>query len=71
MQGNVNNEPTANIISLSRKAQEKKDPSAVVDNATEPTFEEIMRRNIENLERMARERAKANQSVIKSYRLKK
>lgn len=71
MQSNVNNNSTLNVISLTRKAQEKKGDTTDVENSAEPTFEEIMRRNTENRDRMARERAKANQSVIKSYRLKK
>jgi hypothetical protein len=71
MQSNVNNNSTLNVISLTRKTQEKKSDTTDVENSAEPTFEEIMRRNMENRDRMARERAKANQSVIKSYRLKK
>tara|TARA_B100001094_G_C18127281_1_gene770213 strand:- start:84 stop:278 length:195 start_codon:yes stop_codon:yes gene_type:complete len=35
------------------------------------SFEEIAKRNLENRERMRRDRAKANKGVIRSYRLKK
>jgi hypothetical protein len=50
-------------------------PSAPADTlATEPkdegTFEDIMKRNLANKERLRQERLNANKSVLKSYRIK-
>ena len=50
-----------------RKVEEKKEET----EEETMSFEEIMRRNAENKERMRKERAKANKGVIRSYRLKK
>ena len=46
-------------------------PESKGDDSEELTFEEIVKRNMENKERMRRDRAKANKGVIRSYRLKK
>ncbi len=43
--------------------EEKKDDS-------ELTFEEIMKRNMANKERMRQDRLKSNKSVLRSYRIK-
>lgn len=40
----------------------------IVEGSTE--FAELVRRNLENRERMRRERQKANAAVLKSYRIK-
>ena len=40
------------------------------EEAEELSFEEIMKRNKENAERMARERNSGNKSVLRSYRIK-
>lgn len=62
-----------------RKAQTastetKADASAVAgseaDASGDSNFLDEMRRNLENAERMKRERLKANQAVLKSYRIK-
>lgn len=45
-------------------------PKPDTEEATE-TMADIMKRNAENKEREKRDRAKANQSVTRSYRLKK
>lgn len=57
-----------NVVSIFSRP--KKDEEQTDESTDGLTFEEIMRRNIENKERMKKERAKANQSVIRSYRLK-
>lgn len=58
-----------NIVSIFSRS--KKEEQASSDNSTAGlSFEEIMRRNMENKERLKKDRAKANQSVIRSYRLK-
>lgn len=36
----------------------------------EPSFEDVMRRNEENNQRIAKERANANKSVLRTYRIK-
>ena len=41
------------------------------DAASEETFKDTMLRNQEAQERLRQERLKANQSVLRSYRLKK
>lgn len=48
---------------VSTNAQDQKPTS-------ELSFEEVMRRNAENHERLQKERLKANSSVLKSYRIK-
>jgi hypothetical protein len=50
----------------------KADPATEqkTDASGESNFLQEMRRNLENAERMKKERLKANQSVLKSYRIK-
>lgn len=38
--------------------------------AEEPSFDDVMRKNAENLDRIRRERLQANKGVLKSYRIK-
>lgn len=63
---------TSNVVSLfARKdaeATEKKESA----KTEEPSvgFFDAMRKNSENEERLRKERLKANQSVLKSYRIK-
>ncbi len=61
-----------NVISLSAKKAEKKDPDAKDEQLQEEamTFEEIQARNRKNAERVAKERSQANKSVLRSYRIK-
>ncbi len=59
------------VISLFGKKAEKKEDKTKEETKDEGlSFAEIMRRNAENADRLKKERAKANQGVIKSYRLK-
>lgn len=46
------------------------DASIPSDSNSGKSFDEIMRRNAENLERMRRERLQANKGVLKSYKIK-
>lgn len=55
------------IIEFKKKKEEKKED---IKPAEELSFEEVVKRNKENAERMKKEREKANKGVIRSYRLK-
>jgi hypothetical protein len=66
-----------NVISLfsARKAEAQPQAAAEGEKAAEgdkpaESFEEIMRRNQANKDRMAKERSSANKSVLRSYRIK-
>lgn len=63
---------TSNVVSLfARKDAEKADnKSEVKPEETSAGFFDAMRKNMENEERLRKERLKANQSVLKSYRIK-
>lgn len=61
-----------NVVSLFSRKNAKVEDAKKEDTVEENlSFEEVMRRNLENTERMKRERAKANKGVIRSYRLLK
>jgi hypothetical protein len=64
-------EQKVKVVSLLDK---RKQADAAEAGTTTPeeelTFEEIMRRNQANLDRMRRERLNANKSVLRSYRIK-
>ena len=64
---------TDNVISLFRTNPKPTKINREEEEATpeENSFLEIMKRNRDNKARMAKERAKANQSVIRSHRLKR
>ena len=70
MQGQTT-ESTSKVVSLF-KAREQKvaAETAVTEAKPGESFEDVMRRNAENLERMRKERSKANQSVLRSYKIK-
>ncbi len=67
-----------NVIYLNKKAcaSSSYPPAVVVEGAgalvasVEPSFNEVMQINRKNGERMQRDRSKANQAVLRSYRLK-
>jgi hypothetical protein len=68
---------TSKLVSLfgSRKEanpDEKEVKAAESDDSSkdEPSFMDAMKKNMENEERLRKERLKANQSVLKSYRIK-
>lgn len=59
------------IVSLKDKMKElssKKEDKLEEDESL--SFEEIMKRNKENEDRLRKERAQANKSVLRSYRIK-
>lgn len=56
-----------------RKLKEYQDRNRVEDDDTEETedyFKQLARKNKETKERMAKDRAKANRSVLRSFRIK-
>jgi hypothetical protein len=55
------------VIELKKKKEEK---AVEVKPTEELSFEEVVKRNKENAERMKKDREKANKGVIRSYRLK-
>ena len=66
-----------NVVSLfnSRQKGELDHASSFSDangdgGEPEESFENIMERNLKNKERLAKERANANKSVLRSYRIK-
>ena len=72
MQNQTNNS-TSNVVSLfgNRKSavQTENEPSVNAEMSKEGFFD-AMKKNSENEERLRKERLKANQSVLKSYRIK-
>ena len=57
----------SNVVNIFDKRKKDKP----VKKQDESDFAEIMRKNAENKARMAKERAKANQGVVRSHRLKR
>jgi hypothetical protein len=65
--------PTSNIVSLfgSKKVTAEDEQKDLDQTETsKESFMDAMQRNFENQERLRKERLKANQSVLKSYRIK-
>lgn len=63
------------VVSLFARKQDLQEPhtDSAPDTAPakdSPSFLESMRKNAENAERLRKERLKANQGVLKSYRIK-
>ena len=62
------------VVSIFAKKPAKKDKQSSdeeLDNKPKESFEDIMKKNKEKEEKLARERLKNNDSVTRSYRLKK
>lgn len=60
-----------NVISLSDKRKAKdKEPDDKLSDETKQDFEAIAEANKAKAEKLAKERAQANKSVLRSYRLK-
>ena len=60
-----------NVVSMFEKAKQSEKPKVKKESSSESyDFEEIMKRNANNLGRQARDRTKANRGVIRSHRLK-
>jgi hypothetical protein len=78
MQGNQgsgylesNKDKVVSIFSARQKADSQTpDKSSDAETQSGLSFEEVMRKNAENLDRMRRERLQANKGVLKSYRIK-
>ena len=65
--------PTSNIVSLfgaKKPAAEDAKRASEQDEAPKESFSDAMKKKFENQARMKKERLKANQSVLKSYRIK-
>lgn len=65
--------PTSNIVSLfgaKKTAAEDEKRASEQDETPKEGFFDAIKKNFENQERMKKERLKANQSVLKSYRIK-
>ena len=68
MQGN---QPKQNVVSIFAR-REKDEAVGAPTEAEEaaPVFDDVMSKNSKNAERLAKERANANKSVLRSYRIK-
>jgi len=72
MQGqDTQNQNVVSIFAARNKAVPGQQ-AAASDEPAKPTesFDNVMERNAKNQERMAKERANANKSVLRSYRIK-
>ena len=64
------NDQDKKVISLSERSQKPANQTEQVESATDFDWENVQKRNNENLSRLKKEREKANKGVIRSYRLK-
>jgi hypothetical protein len=65
--------PTSNIVSLfgaKKTAVETEKKASEQEEVPKEGFFDAIKKNFENQERLRKERLKANQSVLKSYRIK-
>lgn len=69
MQGQESQGPKVVSIFAKKNAEEKENRAAETPEGTS-SFSDIMRQNQKNKERMEKERASANKSVLRSYRIK-
>jgi hypothetical protein len=74
-QSNKPAEATGKVISFASRIAKAEQAKAERQNTTpsaasEPAFDDTMQKNMENAERIRKERLKANQGVLKSYRIK-
>ena len=64
----------SNLVDFLKKKQDqasnKNASNGETNEKTALSFEEIAKRNLENSERIKREREKANKNVLRSYRIK-
>jgi hypothetical protein len=65
----------ANVVGLLTRKQDSQKPAEQQETSHEASssidsFNESFRKNMENAERLRRERLKANQGVLKSYKIK-
>ena len=64
----VQNEKVVNLFAKRQAPSEKTEDKLEASDSEK--FQDSMRKNAENADRLRRERLKANQSVLKSYRIK-
>ncbi len=64
--------PKTNVVSLFQKKTDAAAQAASSgdEKKDEESFDDVMTRNAKNAERVAKERANANKSVLRSYRIK-
>lgn len=66
--------PKTNVVSMFSSQKEgveaQSNGAHSTSSNTSESFAEIMERNLKNQARMAKERANANKSVLRSYRIK-
>ncbi len=70
MEKQETNQADSNVVSLFNKKAAKDASATEVAPKAEESFEDVMTRNAKNRERMAKERANANKSVLRSYKIK-
>ena len=73
MQGSENTNNVVSLFDARAKATNKNEveESACTEEVVEEkSFDDIMSRNMKNLERMRKERNSKNKSVLRSYRIK-
>ena len=63
-------EKAENVVSLMERSKPQAPAEQVAQPKEELSFGEVMRRNEEIRDRMRKERLKANQQVLRSYRIK-
>lgn len=69
MQGQESQGPK--VVSIFSKKNSKEGSDKKVDSTENPqNFSDVMRQNQKNKERLEKERASANKSVLRSYRIK-
>ena len=65
------NDSNDKVVSLFRaKDLGQSAKASAEETSSAESFSDVMKRNQENLERLRKERLKANQSVLKSYKIK-
>lgn len=70
MKTNVENEKVENVVSIFGSRTNKVDESSASQADQDSSFEAEVKRNKEVAEKLRLERQKANQAVLRSYRLK-
>lgn len=65
-----NEEKAAQDSSVAAASENTEPGSAASATPSKESFDDAMRRNAENAERIRRERLKQNQSVLRSYKIK-
>lgn len=69
-QTETNNSKLVSLFGARKDAAAKEEKETAKKEDVAPSFFDAMKKNNENEERLRKERLKANQSVLKSYRIK-